>query len=36
MKKVNEKLGFWMGANDLNREGSFIWLDGSKGKFTTC
>ena len=27
-----------MGANDLEREGIYVWLDGSEGKFTinTC
>ncbi len=36
LKKVdaNEQFGFWMGGNDLEREDFFIWLDGSKGKFT--
>ena len=24
--------GFWMGANDHDREGNHIWLDGSQGK----
>ena len=23
-----------MGANDLEREGFYVWLDGSEGKFT--
>lgn len=30
---ANEKVGFWMGANDLRREGVYVWLDGYKGKF---
>ena len=36
MKKVdeNENLGFWMGANDIEKEGLYVWLDGSEGKFT--
>ena len=37
MKKVdneNEDRGFWMGANDIEREGFYVWLDGSEGKFT--
>ena len=36
MKKVdeNEDMGFWMGANDIEREGNYVWLDGSEGKFT--
>ena len=36
MKKVDKEEihGFWMGANDIVREGSYIWLDGSEGKFT--
>ena len=40
IKKVDENVsyGFWMGANDLEREGFYVWLDGSEGKFTinTC
>ena len=31
---MEEIHGFWMGANDIVREGSYIWLDGSEGKFT--
>ena len=33
MRKVdkNENLGFWMGANDIEKEDYFVWLDGSKG-----
>ena len=36
MKKVdeNEIHGFWMGANDLDREGFYVWLDRTEGKFT--
>ena len=36
IKKVdeNEEKGFWMGANDIEREGLYVWLDGSEGKFT--
>ena len=36
MKKVdeNEDMGFWMGANDIEREGNYVWLDGNEGKFT--
>ena len=30
----NEKVGYWMGANDVGRESFYVWLDGSKGKFT--
>ena len=36
MKKVDDNLnfGFWMGARDIDREGFYVWLDGSEGKFT--
>ncbi len=36
MKKVdeNERIGFWMGANDIEIEDFFVWIDGSKGKLT--
>ena len=26
----NERVGYWMGANDVGREGFYVWLDGSK------
>ena len=32
-QKSDENQGYWMGANDLKKEGSFVWLDGSAGKF---
>ena len=25
-------LGFWMGGNDIDNEGTFQWTDGSPGK----
>ena len=31
---MNEQVGFWMGANDIEKEGFFVWLDGSEGKLT--
>ena len=32
MKKVDKDVyGFWMGANDIETESSFAWLDGSQG-----
>ena len=36
MKKDDENVywGFWMGANDIEKEGTYIWLDGSEAKFT--
>jgi len=33
MTKGNENFGFWMGANDISNEGSYVWLDGSKVSF---
>ena len=37
MSKIgNENFGFWMGANDISNEGSYVWLDGSKGQFKIC
>ncbi len=37
MKKVDkDAFGYWMGANDIETEGSFTWLDGSKGFTIYC
>ena len=37
MKEVyQDGYGFWMGANDISTEGSFNWLDGTRGFTIYC
>ena len=32
MRSTNENLGFWLGGNDLQSEGTWVWVDESPGK----
>jgi len=34
MRRSNEKVGFWLGGNDKNLEGSWEWIDGTPVEFT--
>ncbi len=32
MRGNNEKIGFWLGGNDIRSEGTWVWADESPGK----